>query len=105
MARKKKPQTDSIVADGNFSPLGEVRTDSKKRVVLKGKVYKHYSVYQDDEGKILLDPMELIPARETWLYKNQKALASLRQGIKDAEEGRIVRLASLAKYADEPLDD
>ncbi len=105
MARKKKPPTHSIVADGVFQPLGEVRTDSKKRVVLKGKVYKHYSVYQDEEGKILLAPMELIPAREAWLYRNPAALASLREGIKDAEAGRLVRRPSLAKYADEPLDE
>lgn len=105
MTRKKKPQTHSIVSDGNFQPLGAVRTDSKKRVVLKGKVYRHYSVYQDEEGQILLTPMELIPAREAWLYRNPKALGSLRQGIKDSEEGRIVRLSSLAQYADEALDD
>lgn len=98
MTRRKKPQPYSIVAEGNFRPLGEVRADSKKRVVLKGKIYKHYSVYQDEEGKILLAPMELIPAREAWLYRNPKALASLRQGIKDAEAGRIVRRPRLAKY-------
>ena len=106
MARKKAAKTHSLVADVNaFKFLGEVRMDSKKRVVLKGRVHKHYFAYQDDEGKILLDPMELVPAREAWLYKNPKALSSLRQGLKDARDGRITKLPSLEKFAEEPLDD
>ena len=80
MAKKKGGA--SIVADGDFSPVGEAKTDSKKRLVLRGKVARHYYMYQNDAGQILLEPMTLVPAREAWLYKNPKALASVRAGIK-----------------------
>lgn len=45
---------------------------------------------RQEDGKIVLDPLVDIPAREHWIYKNPEALASLLRGIEDAKNGRIV---------------
>ena len=43
------------------------------------------------------DPQVMTAAREAWLFKNKKALASVRRGIKDAAEGKLHYLGSFAK--------
>ena len=45
------------------------------------------------------DPTE-IPAREAWLYKNKKALESVRQGLRDAKAGKVHDLGDFTKYID-----
>jgi hypothetical protein len=51
---------------------------------------------QDD--KIILEPMVEIPAREAWLYKNEKALNKVKTGL--SEKG-IINRGSFANYAEE----
>ena len=34
--------------------------------------------------------MKAIPQREAWLWENPKVLASVKRGLKDAAEGRVV---------------
>lgn len=69
-----------------------VTRDKQNRVPL-GKLLTGISAKLFDakveDGKIVLEPMEAIPAREMWLYKNPKALASVLRGLKDAQEGKI----------------
>jgi len=66
--------------------------DSQKRVAL-GKLLKGRSVTllngEIIDGKIVLEPMYAIPERELWLYKNSEALTSVREGLKEAAEGKI----------------
>jgi hypothetical protein len=88
----------SMLADGNFAVIGETRTDSKKRVVLRGDISKHYMAYVNDAGQILLDPIEMIPTRSIKSL-DAKTLASIRRGIKQAKEGKIVKMPSLAKHS------
>jgi len=57
----------------------------------------------NDAGQILLTPHTIHP-REAWLYKNPKALASLRRGLRQAAEGKLHYLGSFAKYADDEID-
>jgi hypothetical protein len=51
---------------------------------------------QDD--KIILEPMVEIPAREAWLYQNEKALNKVKTGL--SEKG-IINRGSFANYAEE----
>lgn len=85
----------------------DVRPDSRRRVAL-GKALNEledatFNVYQDERGRIVLDPQVSIPASEAWLYRNPKALASVRQGLKEAAEGKAKRVRSFARHA--PKDD
>ena len=57
-------------------------------------------VYENSLGQIVLDPMKTVPAYEVWLYKNPKALESVKRGLSQAKAGKIVRAKeSFAKYA------
>lgn len=98
MAKKKSGA--SMLADGNFAVIGETRTDSKKRVVLRGDISKHYMAYVNDAGQILLDPMAMIPTRSIKSL-DAKTLASVRKGIRQAKAGKGHYLGSFAKYAKE----
>jgi hypothetical protein len=104
MAKKHGGET-SVVADGNFTLIGEARTDSKKRVVLKGKVARHYYAYQNDAGQILLEPMVMLPARQARRSKDSALISALRESVQQAREGKLVKMRSLAKHVDERLDD
>lgn len=83
-----------------------VRPDTKGRITL-GNLAKGVSSYEAEErtdGSILLVPKVEIPAREAWLFKNPKAIASVRRGLAQAAEGKG-RHMSFAKYADEDIDE
>jgi len=41
---------------------------------------------------VSFDPQVLIPASEAWLFRNPKALASVKRGLADAAEGRISKI-------------
>ena len=94
-----------MLADGNFTFIGETRTDSKKRVVLRGNVSKHYMAYVNDAGQILLEPMLLLPVRQARRSKDPALIAALRHSVQQAREGKLVKMPSLAKHAGERLDD
>jgi len=47
------------------------------------------------------DPQVSDPASEVWLYRNPKALASVRQGLQEAAEGKAVSIGWFAEYAAE----
>lgn len=70
--------------------------DSRNRVCLTpflpdGLEITSYQAYQEGD-KIILEPMAEIPAREAWLYQNPKALASVLEGLKQAEKGKVSEL-------------
>lgn len=69
-----------------------IALDSRKRVPL-GKLLKGVSTNLFNaeliDGKIVLEPMKAIPERESWLYENPEALASIKRGLKDAAEGKL----------------
>jgi len=80
--------------------------DTRKRVNLskllpKGNIH---SVNAYKEGnKIILEPMAEIPACESWIYENPKALKSIRKGIKEAKEGKLKDRPSYAEFAEDEI--
>ncbi len=66
--------------------------DSRKRVPL-GRLLSDDSVSLFNasviDGKIILEPMRAVPAKEAWLYKNPEALASVLQGLKESGAGKV----------------
>ncbi len=74
----------------------ETQPDSKHRVSL-GTVVKtspgvRYKVMQNEEGQILLDPVKSVPVREAWVYENPERIESIKHGIAQAEEGKLVSI-------------
>ncbi len=105
MTMAKKPKYSEVVREGTFQDYGAVKSDAKHRVVLKDPVHEFYRIYRNPAGQILLDPQVMIPAQEAWLFKNKKALDSVRRGLKQLGEGKFIKMPSFAKYADIKLDD
>jgi hypothetical protein len=64
--------------------------DSKGRIAL-GSRYVGRTVIVDDSDpeKIIIRPAVVIPESEAWLYRNKKALNSVRKGLAEANERRF----------------
>ncbi len=90
-----------------FTPVTQVRPDSKGRITLSKLTdgISSFNVSKDEDGRILLEPMVEIPAREKWLFENPKALASVQRGLADAKAGRFVNRRSYAEFAIEDDED
>jgi hypothetical protein len=78
--------------------------DSKGRVALGPQVANRLvSVDKVTESKYVITLVKAIPEDEAWLYENPKALASVRNGLRQAREGKLKKGPNLA--ADKKLTD
>ena len=92
----------TVLKNNKFSLVSKyVTMDSKKRVRLANAVGEAFNVYRNTIGQIILDPVEVVPASEAWLWKNKAALTSVKRGLRQAEEGKEHDLGSFAHYAKE----
>lgn len=64
--------------------------DSKGRVALGSRFVGRTVIIDDsDPDRIVVTPAVVIPEREAWLYRNEKALTSVRQGLAEAKQRRF----------------
>jgi len=86
----------TIIRDTDLTRIpGNVKPDSKRRVVLPSFLVREdiiYHVYSNSVGQIVLDPQVTIPASEAWLFNNPDALASVRRGRSDAAQGKVSKV-------------
>jgi len=90
-----------LIKDGDFRLVTEfAKTDAKKRVSLGGALLgtSAFNIYKNALGQIVLDPVKAVPASEMWLYENPKALASVKNGLKEAGEGNLISRSSFAHH-------
>ena len=74
---------------------GNVKPDSKKRVVLPTSLVGNditFHIYSNSVGQIVLDPQVTVPASEAWLFKNPDAIASVRRGLAEAAQGKVSKV-------------
>jgi hypothetical protein len=94
----------TVIKDADFKLISEfAKPDAKKRLSL-GEVITGgtaYNVYRNALGQIILDPVRAIPVSEMWLYENEPALASVKQGLRESNEGKSVYRGSFAEFAKE----
>jgi hypothetical protein len=96
--------TATVIKNAEFELLnGAQKLDSKKRLSIGPAMIKgvSYAIYRNKIGQIILDPVVTIPASEAWLFRNKKALASVKRGLEDSAGGRTRSLGSFAKFAKE----
>ena len=94
----------TVLKNNDFSLVSKyVTVDSKKRLRLAtaGAAGGAFNVYQNTLGQIVLDPVEVVPVSEAWLWKNKVALASVQRGLRQAENGEVHDLGSFAHYAND----
>ncbi len=80
-----------------------VRIDGKNRVTLGAIAQpgEQFTVYREPSGNIVLQPAKIVPANEAWLWENKAALASVLQGMREAEAGQTQDLGDFSQYAKE----
>ena len=85
---------------GMAKPSPQVRnTDSKGRLTL-GEAFANRTLLVEERGdEIVLRLARVVPERETWLYENPSALASVRRGLKQARKGQLSDGPDLQKAA------
>jgi len=90
----KKAKTIHIEDD--FEEIESKSVDQRHRLVLpmiqEVHEIKRVRVYMNSRGEVLIRPVVEIPAAEIWLYRNKKALASVKRGLEQAAEGKLEEL-------------
>ena len=81
--------------------------DSKHRITVGGKLQKliagkmnidSYQVFIGKEGDILLRPAVSVPSSEVWVFRNPKVIDKIRQGLKEAAEGKAEKVDDLEGF-------
>jgi hypothetical protein len=96
--------TSDLIRNSDFELVSEfAQPDAKKRLSLGEALHgaTAYNIYRNPLGQLILDPVKTVPASEMWLYENPKALASVKQGLRESAEGKCVYRGSFARYAKE----
>jgi hypothetical protein len=92
-----------------FMPVDTRSLDSKHRITLGGKLQKliagkmkfdSYQVFLGKKGDILLRPSVSVPSTEAWVYRNPEAIGRIRQGLKEAAEGKAEKVDDLESFLD-----
>lgn len=68
--------------------------DSKGRIALGSRFVGRTVIIDDsDPDKIVITPAVVIPESEAWLYRNKRALNSVRKGLAEAKARRFAKNA------------
>ena len=83
-----------LKVDDLFREIGTRTIDERNRLtvgeILKG--CKRIRLYRNDSGEVLLQPIAEIPVSELWLFRNPEAVNEVREGLRDAAQGKVSRL-------------
>lgn len=74
----------------------DARIDVKKRVTLRGARYAHYHVQEFSDGRIMLEPRELVAPFEV----SEKTLATMDQSMRNLKKGEVSKAINLAAFID-----
>jgi len=89
-------KAETIHVEDDFKEVESKTIDQRNRIVLHGirdlQGVKRVKIYTSGHGEILIRPMVEIPASEAWLFRNKKALASVKKGLKQAAKGEVSEL-------------
>jgi hypothetical protein len=94
--------TSAVIKNSDFELISEfAQPDAKKRLSLGEAAggAKAFNIYRNSLGQLILDPVKAIPASEMWLYENDQALASVKQGLRESAEGKTTYRGSFASHA------
>jgi hypothetical protein len=84
--------TTLSMKNSHFEQVDDVQTDSRNRISLTrkiGAIARHYRIYRDSmTGRILLEPMKLMPVSDNWLDFAPEAKAAVEKGLADLKAGR-----------------
>jgi hypothetical protein len=69
-----------------------VKVDSRNRISLtkvSKKIASSFYAHEEKDGRIILEPIVEVPAREAWLFKpeNKEILEKIKRGLKQKTPG------------------
>jgi hypothetical protein len=87
------------MATKTLKPIPIVKhADGKGRITLGGRFINRTVLLEETpDGDVLIRLAEVVPDRESWLYKNPKALAMVLKGIEQARKRQFVKGPDLEK--------
>jgi len=74
----------------------DARIDTKKRVTLRGARYDNYHVQEYADGRIILEPRELVAPYEL----SAKTLATMDESMKNLKKGKASKPIDLSAFTD-----
>jgi hypothetical protein len=114
MTEAKKPdrlqKLKDLFISGTFKFVDSRVLDSKSRITLGGSLAKaleqlgpveSFDLFIDDQGHVLLVPMQHIPASEMWTWTNSGVRESFDHAREDVEAGRVTEVTDLDAFLDE----
>ena len=72
----------------------DAKVDSKKRITLRSALYEYYHVEEFDDGRIVLEPRELVPPFQI----SQKSLSMMDEEMKNLKAGRASKAIDLSAF-------
>lgn len=75
----------------------DARIDTKKRVTLRGARYTNYHVQEYADGRIVLEPRELVAPFEI----SKRSLTAMDASMKNLKQGKVSKPIDLSAFASE----
>ena len=72
----------------------DAKMDSKKRITLRNALYEYYHVEEFDDGRIVLEPRELVPPFQI----SEKSLAMMDQAMENLKQGKVSKAVDLSAW-------
>ena len=72
----------------------DAKINSKKRITLRNALYEYYHVEEFDDGRIVLEPRELVPPFQI----SEKSLAMMDQAMENLKQGRVSKAVDLSAF-------
>ena len=72
----------------------DAKMDSKRRITLRNAQYEYYHVEEFEDGRIVLEPRELVPPFSI----SEKSLAMMDQSMKNLQGGNVSPAIDLSAF-------
>lgn len=72
----------------------DAKMDSKRRITLRNALYEYYHVEEFEDGRIVLEPRELVPPFSI----SEKSLAMMDQSMKNLQGGNVSPAIDLSAF-------
>ena len=104
------PTAQDMFVSGTFKYIDSRTIDAKARVSLGQELTQRlkavgpvesFNVFMDDNGHVLLVPMQHIPVSEMWTWTGKDVRESFDRAKADVAKGRTVEVTDVDKFLDE----
>lgn len=72
----------------------DAKMDSKKRITLRNPFFEYYHIAEFEDGRILLEPRELVPAFQV----SANTLTMMDSAMENLKEGKVSPSLDLSEF-------